>query len=194
MARSMVWSKGRVAAVVAAILILTGLFGQKRPEVRAVDERPETSESQEAESASGALVTTTDYGVVEDDVVRVFVSDYDAVSQSPMTDISKGNIRTKYYAYSHGYRLELLHSADTDKISVTISQGGSSEGVDGMRDVFRDVVRAIDPSLTGEQADQFFDSMVAGGQAEGLGLGDGVKVVFSPDTETWPGHIDVMAQ
>lgn len=194
MERSGFWSKGRVAAVVVAILILTGLFGQKRPEVRAVNERPETSESQEAESASGALVTTTDYGVVEDDVVRVFVSEYDAVSESPMTDISKGNIRTKYYAHSHGYRLELLHSADTDKISVTISRGGSSEGVDGMRDVFRDVVRAIDPSLTGEQADQFFDAMLEDFQKQGTPLGDKIKVNFIPDSKTWPGHIDVMAR
>ena len=82
-----------------------------------------------------------------------------SITQNEFTDISKGNIRTKYFAYSYGYYCELLNSNATNKINVTINETNDNAdiGVSGMRDIFHDVAVTIDPSLSDEEVYAHFD-------------------------------------
>ncbi len=137
---------------------------------------------------------------VEDEVVNQFIVDYNAITKSEFTDISRGNIRTKYFAYSYGYYCELLNSNATNKINVTINETNENAdvGVSGMRDVFHDVAITIDPSLSDEEVYAHYDELVTNEyMKEGDVLGSMV-ILYVPDKELSSGHsrghIEISAQ
>lgn len=137
---------------------------------------------------------------VKDDVVNSFIMSYGKMSSSPIESISNGNIRTKYFGFSYGYYLEMLHANDTDKICVTISETNENadEGTAGMADVFRDVAVTIDPDLTDEEIASYFDSLNNGEYSSiGSRLG-AIEIKYSPDVELGSsydrGHIVLSAK
>lgn len=138
--------------------------------------------------------------IADDEIVNSFITSYNAISGSPITEVEDGNIRTKFYGSSYGYYLELSHANDTGKIYVSISQTDETApaGVAGMRRVFRDMARAVDPSLTDDEIYSCFDGLLSGGViAENQPLGS-ILVRFVPDVElsngTSRGHIELAAQ
>lgn len=126
----------------------------------------------------------------EDDVVNQFIADYNSISQSQFTDIKKGNIRTKYFAYSYGYYCELLNSSATKKIHISITETNENAdlGVSGMRDIFHDIAITIDPTLSDEEVYDHFDALHSDGyMKEGDVLGSMV-ILFVPDKDLSGGH------
>ncbi|MCR5799213.1 MAG: hypothetical protein K6G69_03980 [Lachnospiraceae bacterium] len=156
--------------------------------------------SDSAKSVSTEVSPTTDVNstettevYAEDEVVNQFILDYSALTKSEFTDIEKGNICTKYHAYSYGYYCELLHASNTDKINVTINETNENveDGVAGMRDIFHDVVKTIDHSLSDDEVYTYFDRLVSDNYLkEGDKLGT-VSVTFVPDTKNSRGHIEI---
>lgn len=158
------------------------------------DKQDEDTEEKEPEAEPEVV------NYADDDVVNDFIAAYNASSASPITDIDKGNIRTKYFGYSYGYYLELLHANDSDKIKVTITETNENAdaGVAGMRDVFHDIAKTVDPSLTDDEIYAYFDGLISGGvQSSGTKLGS-MEISYSPDIELSAGHsrghIEIAAQ
>lgn len=188
-----------VAALVAAVSL--GACSSNAPQVdQTVEEQQTEQDSTVEETPEESQDPAEPAPLADDDVVNEFITAYNAISGSPITEVEDGNIRTKFFAYSYGYYLELLHANDTDKITVTISETNenASAGVAGMRDVFCDVVRTIDPSVTADQASTFLDSLISGGViADDQQIGT-ARVLFVPDAELSNGHsrghIEVSAQ
>ena len=123
-----------------------------------------------------------------------------AITQNEFTDIIKGNIRTKYFAYSYGYYCELLNSNATNKINVTINETNDNAdiGVSGIRDIFHDVAVTIAPALSDEEVYAHFDELVSNEyMKEGDVLGSMV-ILYVPDKELSSGHsrghIEISAQ
>ena len=135
----------------------------------------------------------------DDKVVNDFINNYNDISNSPLENIKKGNIKIKYFATSYGYYLELLHANDTDKINVTINQTNenSSSGVAGMKEVFHDIVKSIESSLSDDDINNFFDKLISNEIKTGSNLGT-LKIDYIPDKELSNGHsrghIKVIAQ
>lgn len=127
---------------------------------------------------------------VEDTVVNDFINEYNAITSSPLTDISKGNIRTKFFAYSYGYYMELLNSNATNKISVTITETNENaeKGVAGMRDVFHDVAKAIDSSLSDEDIYGYFDDLTSGDYMKENDPFGTMLILYVPDKDLSSGH------
>ena len=84
------------------------------------EENEETTKDSPKKETENSEKTITKY--VDDKVVNAFINDYNSISNSSLENIKKGNIKTKYFATSYGYYLELLHSNDTDKINITDNQ------------------------------------------------------------------------
>ena len=90
--------------------------------------------------------------------------------------------------------MELLHANDTDKISVTINQTNenSESGVAGMKEVFHDIVKSIESSLSDDEINNYFDNLMSNEIKIGSNLG------ALPDKELSNGHsrghIKVIAQ
>ena len=104
----------------------------------------------------------TEFMYASDEVVNKFITAYNKISKSPLEYIEKGNIRTKYFASSYGYSLEILNAADTEKIfvSIYVTANKVEEGVAGMREVFHDIVKVIDPNLSDDEIYVYFDNLV----------------------------------
>lgn len=154
-----------------------------------------TEESRVSEEATEPPIV-----FAEDIVVNKFIADYNALTNSQFSNISKGNIRTKYFAYSYGYRCELLNAADTKKICITINEtnDNANVGISGMREVFHDVVKTIDLSLTDEEIYKHFDDLIAGETTVSDDVFGTMIITFVPDKELTSGysrgHIQVAAQ
>ena len=154
----------------------------------------ETTESSKNESS----VEKKTPKFADDKVVNDFINNYNDISNSPLENIKKGNIKIKYFATSYGYYLELLHANDTDKINVTINQTNenSSSGVAGMKEVFHDIVKSIESSLS-DDINNFFDKLISNEIKTGSNLGT-LKIDYIPDKELSNGHsrghIKVIAQ
>ena len=94
--------------------------------------------------------------------------------------------------------MELLHANDTYKINVTINQTNenSESGVAGMKEVFHDIVKSIESSLS-DDIDNYFDNLMSNEIKTGSNLGT-LKIEYIPDKELSNGysrgHIKVIAQ
>lgn len=136
---------------------------------------------------------------VDDRIINDFINSYNQNSNSPLENIKKGNIKIKYFASSYGYYLELLHSNDTDKINVTINQTNENSefGVAGMKEVFHDIVKSIESSLSDDEIDSYFDNLMSNEVKTDSNLGT-LKIEYIPDKELSNGysrgHIKVIAQ
>lgn len=136
---------------------------------------------------------------VDDRIINEFINSYNQHSNSPLENIKKGNINIKYFASSYGYYLELLHANDTDKINVTINQTNenSESGVAGMKEVFHDIVKSIESSLSDDEINNYFDNLVSNETLTDSKLGS-LKIELVPDNELINGysrgHIKVIAQ
>lgn len=149
-----------------------------------------TSNSMTSEVVPSGSSSTEKESYAEDQIINQFIISYNATTENTLTDISKGNIKTKYYAYSFGYYLELLDSSDTGKITVTINEtnDNANSGTAGMKDVFHDVIKAIDPSLSDDSVNSYFDKLIdKGTMVENDAFGN-TKVTFVPDKDLSSGH------
>ena len=161
------------------------------------EENVETTKDSSKQETENPEKTITKY--VDDKVVNTFINDYNRKSNSSLEDIKKGNIKTKYFASSYGYYLELLHANDTNKINVTINQTNenSASGVAGMKEVFHDIVKSIESSLSDDEIDNYFDNLMSNEIKTGSNLGT-LKIEYIPDKELSNGHsrghIKVIAQ
>ncbi|MBS5010521.1 MAG: hypothetical protein KHZ28_09475 [Streptococcus mitis] len=95
--------------------------------------------------------------------------------------------------------MELLHANDTDKINVTINQinENSESGVAGMKEVFHDIVKSIESSLSDGEINNYFDNLVSNETLTDSKLGS-LKIELVSDKELSNGHsrghIKVIAQ
>ena len=60
----------------------------------------------------------------EDDVVNRFISEFNEKTKYEMTDISKGNIRTKFFAYANDCYMEMINANDAAAECFSISING----------------------------------------------------------------------
>lgn len=122
----------------------------------------------------------------EDTVVNRFISEFNEKSAYDITDISKGNIRTKYFGYANGRYLEMINAngAGAKAFSLTINGGQKAADKQSMYEVFREAVKILDPSITDAMIDaalkEFDDKDVL---IEGYALGDSITITYVPIKE-----------
>lgn len=87
-----------------------------------------------------------------DDVVNRFISEFNINSAYEITDISKGNIRTKYFGYANGRYLEMINANDAGAKAFCLTINGGQEIADkqSMYEVFKVAIKIFDPSITDE--------------------------------------------
>ncbi len=106
--------------------------------------------------ASGSY-TTNDIEYVKDPVINRFINEFnEKYPESPITDISKGNIRTKYHARVDGRGIEMINATEAaaGRLSIKIYGGDTVEGQEEMYDVFRKIVQIVDPTISIDDIDE----------------------------------------
>ena len=133
--------------------------------------------------------TTTEDVVLsyaEDQVVNRFISEFNAQSAFEITDISKGNIRTKYFGSAYGRYLEMINANDAgaEAFCLTINGGQEDSEKQSMYEVFREAVKVLDSSITDDMIDaaisEFNNKDVL---IEGYVLSDCITITFVPIKE-----------
>lgn len=120
----------------------------------------------------------------DDERINRFITEYNASSKYQMTDISRGNIVVKYFGHSNNSYVEML-DAYTGIFEINVrggtTDGGSKETVLQAIDVFVEIVKVLDPTLSEEQINKVADSMRSGNYAsDDLLLNDNVSVNYYP--------------
>ena len=186
------WKKNRLATgigvavtvgVIAIVSAVTNQNGDNRNEVPSAA----TNIATEAEIAHSANTTATEVELpneyAEDDTVNRFITEYNDFSAYPMTDISQGNIRTKYFCYANDCRIEILNAnkAAAERFYVTIDADNTEGNKEKIFVVFKDMIKALDTSLSDEQIDNVVTEFSNGGTyVEEFSLGDNIVVSYSP--------------
>lgn len=144
----------------------------------------------ESESEAKGNETETETIYAYDKAVNNFIIEYNKISKSPLESIEKGNIRTKYFASSYGYWLEILHVNDIGKVNVSINVTNDTvkEGVIGMREVFHDIVKVIDSQLSDDEIYTYFDNLVKNKYMITDEIFSDMKITYIPDKELSGGN------
>ena len=119
----------------------------------------------------------------DDDIVNQFITDYNAISQYEMTDIEKGNIRTKYFGHTNNCYVEMINATDAtaEAFCVTVNGGNNEEITESMFAVFPEVVHTLDSTITDEQIQQAIADFKDGNvMNEGYKLGDSLTITYIP--------------
>ena len=107
--------------------------------------------------------TPTQTVYAEDTVVNRFITEFNNKSGYDFSDIRKGNIKTKYYAYANECYVEILNANDAyaECFSVSINGGKETSDRDRMFAVFKQVVKTLDNSITDAQINSAIEYLKA---------------------------------
>ena len=99
----------------------------------------------------------------EDAVVNRFITEFNNKSGYDFSNIRKGNIKTKYYAYADECYVEILNANDAyaTYFSVSINGGKEISDRDKMFAVFKQVVKTLDNSITDAQINSAIEYLKA---------------------------------
>lgn len=141
---------------------------------------------QESDSIETSIIEPKEDGTnkySEDDIIDQFITDYNEISQYQMTDIEKGNIRTKYFGHTNECSIEMINATGelAEAFCVTINGGNNKEITEKMFEVFPEFIHTLDSSVTDEQIQQaiadFKDRNVL---SEGYKLSDSITITYVP--------------
>lgn len=158
--------------VIIAVLIIVTIWGlgdsKEAPDNNDTDslitqssEDTNSNSTENKDINSSAKPSNDNSGVVEtayasDDTVNRFISEFNKYSDFDMSDISKGNIRTKFFAHANGCYIEMINANDATANYFLIKINGGKETADRakMLDVAADVIKVLDPSITDDKVAQ----------------------------------------
>lgn len=185
------------AAWIVYILIgLSGSSNNKTTNTNSNSTEIVSSEQNEVENIEDE--TKADETVVEekfyegDDVVNCFITDYNSKEEVKITDIKKGNIRQKAYAYIGDVYIEMLdsYSAAAENYNMSIYGGNTDEATDAMFEVFKKVANVLDPNLTEEQIEEAVSSWRSGDVLVENGTLGELTITYVPSKELSTGRND----
>ncbi|MBQ6818015.1 MAG: hypothetical protein IJP35_00200 [Clostridia bacterium] len=84
-----------------------------------------------------------------DKLVNRFINEFNDYSNFEMGEITKGNIRTKFFAYANDCYIEMINANDATAECFSISINGGKEITerDKMFKVATDVIKVLDPTI-----------------------------------------------
>lgn len=195
-----------IIAVAWILFLVIGIAGNSETDVPQTDTPPSHTESVQGDQTTdnNDAISTDGTGetviYAEDNIVNRFITEFNQNTAYEITDISKGNIRTKYFGYANGRYLEMINASGAGAEAFCLIINGGLEATDKqtMYEVFREAVKILDPSITDEMIDaalaEFDNKDVL---IEGYVLGDSITVTYVPTKELSygknPCRIDISA-
>lgn len=93
--------------------------------------------------------STVENTYASDDVVNRFIDEFNKYSDFEMSNIAKGNIRTKFFAYANDCYIEMINANTASAKCFSISINGGKETSDRTKilEVATNVIKVLDPSI-----------------------------------------------
>ena len=113
----------------------------------------ESTSSTESSSNNSKPVENT---YASDDVVNRFINEFNKYSDFEMSNITKGNIRTKFFAYANDCYIEMINAntASAKCFSISINGGKETDDRTKMLEVAADVIKVLDSSIADDKIAQ----------------------------------------
>ena len=179
--------KYSIIAIMWLLVFVIGITNNNEAKMQQNDVPAYTESIQSTESANEPTETNkSDNTYADDDVVNRFIAEFNKQSSFEITEISKGNIRTKFFGYANGRYLEMINANDAGAEAFCLTINGGQEEADkqSMYEVFREAVKVLDPTITDEMVDaaisEFNNKDVL---IEGYAVGDSITITFVPIKE-----------
>lgn len=175
-----------IIALAWVLFFAAGMMGGSNADASHSDTQPTYSETQQDTQTTDNQSTEVTVTYAEDEVVNRFISEFNKNSTFEITDISKGNIRTKYFGYANERYLEMINAnnAGAEAFCLTINGGQETTDKQTMYEVFREAVKILDQSITDKMIDtalaEFDNKDVL---IEGYSIGDSITVTYVPTKE-----------
>lgn len=183
--------KYSVIAVAWIIFFAIGMSGNNDTDTTTPDDSAHTESTHIDQPTSNPTIDdnqTEDSGIIyaDDIVVNRFITEFNENSSLEITDISKGNIQTKYFGYSNGRYLEMINATGATAKAFCLKINGGQEDTDkqSMYEVCREAVKILDAEITDEMIDAMFaefdtrDILI-----EGYVIGNSITVTYVPTKE-----------
>lgn len=86
----------------------------------------------------------------EDDLINEFIRNFKSTSSYELTDIEKGNIRTKYFAHINEQYCEFLNSTESlaNCFNITIYGGNEEEDINKIISVYKELIKTLDSTIS----------------------------------------------
>ena len=126
---------------------------------------------------------------VKDDVVNKFIKDYNGISPYPISNISQGNIKTKFFGYSNNCYLEMINS--TSSFNLSINGGNDSKDIDKILEVYKYSIKVFDETISDDQINKSIDDFKNSKyMIEDYSLTENITILYKPVIEVSYGKTD----
>ena len=177
----------KLIALVLALICVFGLAGcgttdnevSSKDETNVSEVQSEEAETQEQETQSTGVVM--EY-FETDLIVNNFFVAYNAIAESPIdvTEIEKGNIKTKALVYIDDFSMEVINAADF--LSVSISVAPENEDTK-LLSIFSSCIQAMYPNVADDEILTAWNAIhETGYMVEDYDF-NGIKITYVPSKE-----------
>lgn len=163
-------------------------------------EQPMVENNQSSESPDNTNDANSPSQYAEDAVVNRFITEFNNTYDDDIVDISKGNIRTKYYGYIRDTRIEMINANDAaaEAFSISVYGGKEESDRDAMFASFREIAKILEPSLSDDAISAAINELVTGNvMVEKYQLGSTMLITYVPTKELSYGkndcRVDILA-
>ena len=138
-----IWKKWWFWSIIVLIIIISPFINTNNP-----NSNQTNNETQTVNEPINNEVKEIEYA--EDNLINKFITDFKSSSSYELTDIEKGNINTKYFAYINGQYCEFLNSTESlaNCFNITIYGGNEEEDINKIINVYKEVIKTLDSSIS----------------------------------------------
>lgn len=141
--------------------------------------------------------TSNEIKYSDDEIVNQFIIDFSETSGYGLTDIKKGNIRTKYFCYANNVYVELINATDNVAKTFNISYGFGNLSQDEVYSFLTDCLRTL--GATDDEILKTIDDLTVNNKGDYLledyQVNDSITLTYCPTKElsygTSIGHIEI---
>lgn len=129
----------------------------------------------------------------DDIVINNFIRDFKTVSSYELTNVQKGNIRTKYFVNINGQYCQLLNATDSEAnyFEIIINGGKQKDDVDKIIDVYKEVIKTLDSTIMESQIDDTVSTYISSQNVSTtFNINDKIIVKFYPSISLSYGNSD----
>ena len=186
-----IWKKWCFWVVIIVILIIVSFGGMEIQN----EEKNNSNDNLENSNDLNAVINQEDIinEYVDDTVVNNFIKNFKAISNYELTDIRKGNIRTKYFVNINGQYCQLLNAINEEAncFEIIIDGGNQENDVDKIVNVYKEVIKSLDSTITETQInDTIYKYITAKTTSTTFNINDKITVHFYPSVSLSYGNTD----
>lgn len=129
----------------------------------------------------------------DDEVINEFITQFKKISNYELTNIERGNIRTKYFVNINGQYCQLLNATDSsaEYFEIIIYGGNKEDDVDKIAKVYKEIIKTLDSRITDNEIDStIINNINSRATTTSFEINDDIKVFFSPSVSLSWGMTD----